>query len=304
MVDPLTFRHRPDLSRPTFIAAFAGWPDAAEISTTAVRFLTERLDAVKFAEIDAELFYDYSEQRPDIRHTRQRRRILRWPSGELYAWRSPDGEHDLILLSQPEPHLRWRRYCDLLMDLAASYDSRLFITLGGTFDSVPHTGRSKITAWASSMDLTQRLRDLAVGGVQYEGPTGIHSALLEACVARNLPTITLWGHSPQYVRSSPNPKVCHALLERLRTLLDIDVNLDRLRAAGLALDERVNQAIRTDPQLAELVRGLEADHEVLPEADAEEPPTPLPDSQSIVRDLEEFFRGSSGPAEEDEDNRQ
>lgn len=303
MVDPLQFRHRPELTRPTFIAAFAGWPDAAEVSSSAVRYLVERLDAVKFAEIDPELFYDYSEQRPEIRHTRLRRRLLRWPTGELFAWRSPDGEHDLILLQQPEPHLRWRRYCHLLMDLAQSYDTRLFITLGGTYDAVPHTGRAKISAWASSAELTRRLRDLGVSGVVYEGPTGIHSALLEACVERDLPTITVWGHAPQYVRSTPNPKVCHAALDRLRQLLDIDVNLDRLRAAALALDERVNQALRTDPQLAELVRNLEAEHEVMPDEAEKESRPPLPDSQSIVRELEEFLRGSSGQGEDEGDGK-
>jgi proteasome assembly chaperone (PAC2) family protein len=220
----------------------------------------------------------------------------------LYAWRSPDGEHDLILLQQPEPHLRWRRYCDVLLDLAKSYDTRLFVTLGGTYDAVPHTGRSKITGWASSSDLTRQLRNLAISGVAYEGPTGIHSALLEACVERDLPTITLWGHAPQYVRSAPNPKVCHAALDRLRRLLDIDVNLDRLRAAALALDERINQALRTDPQLAELVKSLDIDLEgQTEETPSEESPSPLPDSRSIVRELEEFLRGGSTGAEDEGD---
>ncbi|HEX2172637.1 MAG TPA: PAC2 family protein [Dehalococcoidia bacterium] len=302
MVESLHLRQRPELVRPVFIAAFSGWPDAAEVSTTAVRYLVERLNAVRFGDIDPELFYDYSEQRPVTRQSRLRRRVLRWPVGELYAWQSPDRERDLLLLLAPEPHLRWRRYCTLLMDLARSFETRLFITLGGTYDVVPHSGRAKVTGWASAPEWTRRLRDLDVSGITYEGPTGIHSALLDACSEATLPTITLWGHAPQYVRSTPNPKVCHASLDRLRRLLGLELNLDRLRAASLALDERVNQAIRTDPQLAELVRNLEAQFEVLPEEATESEPPPLPDSQSIVRELEEFLRGNTGrPADEEAD---
>jgi hypothetical protein len=49
------------------ILAFAGWSDAGASATTAVRYLTEQLMAVKFAAIDPEDFYDFSIQRPQVR---------------------------------------------------------------------------------------------------------------------------------------------------------------------------------------------------------------------------------------------
>ena len=303
-MDALQIRERPTLQNPVFIAAFTGWPDAAEVGSTAVRFLIERLDARKFGEIDPEWFFDFSEQRPTIGGSRRNRRLIKWPASELYGWRSPDGSSDLILFLAPEPHLRWRTYCSILLDLDQAYEARLFLTLGGTYDAVPHTGRPKITGWSNSAEWTERLRQAGVFSVEYEGPTAIHSALLDACDERSMTTVTLWGHSPQYVRTSPNPKVCHATLDRLRQLLGLSVNLDRLRGAALALDERVSQAVRADPELAEYVRRLEESYEVVAENPNEEASSPrsteLPDSQTVVRELEEFLRrrGTDEPDDE------
>ena len=42
---------------PTMIVAFAGWPDAAEAATRAVRYLVRKLPAKKFASIDPEEFF-------------------------------------------------------------------------------------------------------------------------------------------------------------------------------------------------------------------------------------------------------
>lgn len=296
MIDSVQIRERPKLRRPVVIAAFTGWPDAGEVASGAISILIERLSAVRFGEIDPEFFLDYSEERPIIRQNRLSRRSLRWPSAALHSWRSPDGEADLILVSGPEPHLRWRTYCNTLLDLAQSFEARLFITLGGTFDAVPHTGPAKLTAWSNSVRLTERLRDLGVGSVDYTGPTCIHSALLEACEERSLPTITLWGHAPQYVRTAPNPKLCHATLSSLRSLLDLPIRLDSLRAAARELDRRVSEAVNEDADLSRLVRELEAQHEVLAE-DTGRTGEPLPDSQAIVRELEEFLRGAPEPDE-------
>lgn len=302
-MDALHLRERPALQHPVVIAAFSGWPDAAEVSSTAIRYLIERLDAVKIGEIDPEFFFDLSEQRPTIGRSRRNPRLIRWPTGNLYARRSPEGDQDFLLFSSPEPHLRWLTYCELLTDLAKSYEARLFITLGGTYDAVSHRGAAKMTGWSNSADWTQQLRDLGISSVIYEGPTAIHSALLDACDAAHLTALTLWGHAPQYVRSTPNTKVCHAALDGLRRLLGLNLNLDRLRGAALALDQRVNELVRNDPKLAAYVQSLEASHEVLPERTDPEP-AELPDSQTIVRELEEFLRGSSGESGPDRNDDQ
>ena len=66
-MDGLILHEMPEPKLPTMIVAFAGWPDAAEAATTAVRHLVQTLPAKKFAEIDPEEFYDFTIVRPQTR---------------------------------------------------------------------------------------------------------------------------------------------------------------------------------------------------------------------------------------------
>ena len=66
------------------VVAFAGWPDAAEAATRALRYLARKLGAKKFAEIDPEEFYDFTLVRPRTRVNRQGERVIRWPRNDFY----------------------------------------------------------------------------------------------------------------------------------------------------------------------------------------------------------------------------
>ena len=62
-----TYTEQPNLRRPVLILAFAGWNDASEVATTAVKFLVSRWEAKKFAELDPEDFYNFARVRPHVR---------------------------------------------------------------------------------------------------------------------------------------------------------------------------------------------------------------------------------------------
>ena len=52
-LDQLVINEYPDLRHPSLVAAFAGWPDAAEVATGAVVYLVRKLNARKSAETKA-----------------------------------------------------------------------------------------------------------------------------------------------------------------------------------------------------------------------------------------------------------
>ena len=70
------FVEQPELRRPVLILSFAGWNDASEVATTAVRFLVSRWEAKKFADIDAEDFYNFAR----VRRTSESKRTSIEPS--------------------------------------------------------------------------------------------------------------------------------------------------------------------------------------------------------------------------------
>src|SRR5918994_226545 len=107
-MDALQFDSMPTLRRPYLLLTFAGWSDAAGVATAAGRFLIDHLQAERFASIDAEEFYSFTEQRPQARYNTTGQREIIWPANEFYASPQQTLEHDIIIAQGVEPHLKWR----------------------------------------------------------------------------------------------------------------------------------------------------------------------------------------------------
>jgi len=279
--------HEPDLERATLVAAFAGWPDAGEVATSAVRYLRDKLRADLFAELRPEEFYVFTELRPQttVGDNPWERRIT-WPANRFYSWKGRDEAPDLVLLLGAEPHLKWSTFVDSVLDLAQGLSVSRVISLGGTLDSVPHTREPMVSGASSDPDLRDVLKFLSVRPSGYEGPTSIHSALLDACNRRRLPDASLWGHGPHYLQSTFNPRVCYALLKRVVAILNLPLDLEDFREVAESFDLQVAEAVAKNPELQQYVKQLEQSMEKALEAADEEMPSP----QAIVQDLEEYLR--------------
>ncbi|MCH7626440.1 MAG: PAC2 family protein [Chloroflexi bacterium] len=282
---------------PTMIVAFAGWPDAAEAATRAIRYLVRKLPAKKFAEIDPEDFYDFTTVRPHTRVNRKGDRIMRWPRNDLYYFESEEEKRRVLLFVGTEPNLKWRAYSNILTTVAHDHGVKLIISLGALLDAVPHTRDPRITGRASSDELTQKAEWLGIRNSGYQGPTGIHTAFMDACTKLNIPHASIWGHCPHYVQTSPDPKVSHALLTRLRSLVDVDVDLDELRIAADAYQTEVDKIISKQPDVTSYVSRLEQRYDAA-HASTEEIPSP----DTMVRELEDFLRSQRQNTENTEDS--
>ena len=283
----------PQAELPTMLVAFAGWPDAAEAATRAMRFLVRKLRATKFAEIDPEEFYDFTHVRPQSRVNRRGERVTRWPQNDLYYYTPADPSRALLLFIGTEPNLKWRTYSSILTAVAQRHDVRLIVSLGALLDAVPHTREPRVTGRASSIELTQKAEWLGIKNSGYQGPTGIHTAFSDACTEVGMAQASIWGHCPHYVNTSPDPKVSHALLTRLRSLIDIDVDLEELHIAGNAYQEEVDKVIAKQPDVSNYVRRLERRYD-----EAQTVPEDIPSPETMVQELENFFRSQNQSADD------
>lgn len=297
-MDGLIEREPDERKLPTMIVAFGGWPDAAEAATRAVRYLARKLPARKFAEIDPEEFYDFTVARPHTRVDRRGRRAIRWPRNDFYRYiRESDESANLLLFIGTEPNLRWRTYSNIVADVAARSGVELVVSLGALLDAVPHTREPRVTGRASSGALTDKVKWLGIQNSGYQGPTGIHTAFTDACNRLGLEHASIWGHSPHYVQTSPNPRVSHALLAKLNNLIEFSVDLTELRLAGESFVEDVSKATANQAKVSAYVEKLERryDESHGPEDDGE-----IPDPDEMVRELEEFLRSQRRPEEDGE----
>jgi len=301
-LDHIVMRERPDLSDPVLITAFAGWNDASEVATAAVRFLIRRYAATKFASVDPDEFFVFTESRPTVRVGEGGRRLIEWPANDFYFARGVSQERDLVLLVGTEPHLRWKTFAANVLDLAKSLDVGLIVSLGGLLADVPHTVAPRLTGSATQPEVQRRLFGLDVRTSAYEGPTGINGVLGVAARERQIPTASIWGNVPHYISATGNPTITAAILRRLASLLELDLNLAELERQGIAFDAQVSEAIAKNPEVAEYVRKLEAkeglERSESPAEEKTEPSGELPSTESIIQDLEDFLKRQRPPGEE------
>ncbi len=72
----LIVHEAPTTKLKTMVVAFAGWPDAAEAATRAIRYMVRKLSTTKIVEIDPEEYYDFTVNRPQTRVNRQKERKI------------------------------------------------------------------------------------------------------------------------------------------------------------------------------------------------------------------------------------
>src|SRR5262249_17715749 len=132
----LTIEELPTLTNPALIVAFAGWNDAGSAATHAAQFLVQRLQTRRFASLDPEEFYNFSELRPQVRLRDGLYREVSWPANDFYYSRSATSQRSLVIGVGIEPHLKWKTYANAVLDLARQCGANLLITMGALLPDV------------------------------------------------------------------------------------------------------------------------------------------------------------------------
>jgi proteasome assembly chaperone (PAC2) family protein len=276
---------RPALQRPVLVAAFRGWNDGGQGATLAAGYLAQIWNAERFADIDPENFVDFQANRPLVSLDEGLTRRIEWPENAFYHARVPGTERDVVLLLGVEPNLRWRTFCQLVVDLARDLNVELLVTLGSLLADVPHTRAAPVTGAASDPELVE---SLGLQHSRYEGPTGIVGVLQDACRREGIAAASLWAAVPHYVSLAPSPRAARALCGRLAQLLDLPIDTSELADAEEEYVEQVTEAIQSDEtgETAEYVKSLESRTD---ELDLEEHEN-LPSGDSLADELTQFLR--------------
>jgi proteasome assembly chaperone (PAC2) family protein len=286
----LTIHAMPErLRRPLMILAFSGWNDAAEAATTAARYLATSFQAEKFAEIDPEDFYHFGLSRPYVRFKpgSETEREIVWPGTEFSIAQSPDLPRDVIVGVAIEPHLRWRTYCDTVLELARRSEASLVLTLGALLAEAPHTRPVRLVGGASDPELAARL---GLRPTRYEGPTGIVGVLNTLCRDRGVATASLWANVPHYISGIENPKAAVALVRRVLSLLGATLDLSDLDEAVKQFEQNLSEIVAQNAKIAGYITKLEK-RDAEEETGAETQRTSdLPPASELVAEIEQFLR--------------
>jgi proteasome assembly chaperone (PAC2) family protein len=278
----------PVLRAPVAIAAFEGWNDAADASTAAVEHLEQEWSAEPIAALDPEEFYDFQVNRPTVIQADGEMRRIEWPTTRFMVATPPDSERDIVLIRGIEPSMRWRTFCEELLEVCHSLEVTRVVLLGALLADVPYTRPLPVSGSAATKRAAERY---GLTPTRYEGPTGIVGVLHEACTRADLDAVSFWVHVPHYANNPPCPKATLALLHRIEEVLDLPVPTTDLAEQSAEWEERLRLAAEQDAELAEYVRELE-------ERSGDAGLQPL-SGDEIAQEFEKYLRrrgGQAGPS--------
>ncbi len=274
------------LTNPVIVAGFTGWNDAGDAASTAVRTLVETSGAAALADIDPELFTDFATVRPHVRLDEQRNRTIVWPTVGIWAASLPGT--DVILVLGPEPALRWRAFCEQIVEIGRRLGATMAFTLGALLADVPHTRPTQIIGTATDSALVERF-DLQRS--RYEGPTGIVGVLHDALSRSGLPTASLWAAVPGYAAQLPSPRATAALLERLCSMMGTPAPIAEVATQLADYDAKVAALISDDDDLVTYVGRLEdMVDEMADDDDGLDDEIGDGDPEDLAAEVEQFLR--------------
>jgi proteasome assembly chaperone (PAC2) family protein len=280
----------PTLRDPVLVAAFEGWNDAADAASGAVEHLELIWDAEPLAELDSEDYYDYQVNRPTVRQVDGVTREIQWPATTLSVCSPPGSDRDVVLLHGIEPNMRWRSFCDDILELVEQLHVSTVVILGALLADTPHTRPVPVTGTAYNKEAAEQFN---LEQTRYEGPTGITGVLQDACVRAGVPAVSFWAAVPHYVSQPPNPKATIALLHRVEEVLDIEVPLGELPAQSEDWESAVDEMTAGDEEVSDYVRSLEERGDAA--VDLTEAMSKI-DGDAIAAEFEKYLRRRGGPA--------
>jgi proteasome assembly chaperone (PAC2) family protein len=274
----------PQLRDPVLVVALAGWVDAGFAGSGSVAFLREQLDAAReFGRIDLADLMDLQQTRPTVHLVDGVSREIEWPEIALTAGRLG---RDLVLVTGPEPSLRWRAVLSELVDVAQRLGVAEAYTVGGIPAMASHRRPVSVLATGTDEDVVQRA---GAWRQDYTGPTGAQSVLQVMLGDAGIATIALWAQVPHYLSGGASPPAIRAVLERLRDLAGLAVDLEVLDDQSTAYQRRVEEGLADRPDVVEVIAAIEAGVDDVDEVDESE----LPSGDELASEIERFLRGQS-----------
>src|SRR5574341_1281512 len=260
----LTIHGKPEgLRRPLLLMAWSGWNDAAESATTAARYVATAFHAEKLGEIDSEEFYHFGLSRPYVRFKpgSETEREIVWPATEFSIAQAPELARDLIVGVAVEPHLKWRAYCEAVLELARRCNVALVLTLGALLAEVPHTRPVRIVGVLNTISREQ-----------------------------GFATASLWANVPHYISGIENPKATLALVRRVLPLLGATLDLSDLEEAAKQFDQNLATIVAQNAKIAGYVKKLDRKDAEEPSPAEARPASDLPPASELVAEIEQFLR--------------
>lgn len=238
---------------PTLIVALQGYADAGHAVETSADHLKAALESRTVATFNNDELIDYRSRRPAV--TLSQHEISNIDDLELDMRVLKDAEGTpFLLLSGPEPDLRWEAFSEAVADLVERFDVAETICLYAAPMGAPHTRPLVVSAHGNSAEL--------VGSMfTYDGLVTIPGAaaiLIERELHKRGRSVAgFTAHVPHYVASSPYPHATFQLLQSVEDATELHFPLRSLEQDMTKVSRQLAEQTASSEEIAHVVEALE-----------------------------------------------
>ena len=263
--ESLTLLDAPRMDGATLLLALTGWMDGGLVSTGTVNHLMQGRDLVDVGRIEPGGFYIDSFPgsmevaalfRPHVKYRKGLVKTFEMPSNEFKA----DVASNLAFFVGKEPNLNWAAFADCIFEVVRRLDVKRIIFMGSFGGTVPHTREPRLFGSVSEKRLLPLLTQHALRPTDYEGPGSFATYLLALSPKHGVQMLSLTAEIPGYLQGA-NPLSIEAVTRRLASILEVAVDLSKLREASTEWEMQVSEVVAKDDDLAKTVRKLEEEYD-------------------------------------------
>lgn len=263
-----------------------GWIDAGLGAAGALSTLLQGITTTIFATFDSDELIDQRARRPVLRVVNGVNTSVTWP--EITFQVGESGDRSVVILSGPEPDMRWKRFTKEVVAVAQRLGIELVIGLGAFPAPVPHTRPVRLVATATTQELADTVGYLPAS---MDVPAGISASLERAFAEAGIGAVGIWARVPHYAAGMPFPSASEALLDKMGEMTGIAVDTSELHAAAVITLSQLDQLIAGSAEHSNMVRQLEQQDDDETNTEAAFDLTDLPSGEEIAAELERFLRG-------------
>ena len=264
-----------------FISILRPWINVGNVGHNAISRLVKIFELEELGKLNKpSKYYDLTRYRPEILNDNGERRI-RIPNSVIFGKRVPS-EQNIFLIYMLEPHAFAEDFNEAIIDLINKLDGKRYISIGGMFDSVPHTKPLPVTGsykgWIPPSPLDETLKSNS----SYVGPTSMTSQLSQILNKKlSIETLSLMVHIPLYIKLEDDYLATYRLLETLSKIYNFDKNLPELEK-GEKQYKDIHKNLINNSQVSEMIKQFEDENKY-----SEDKLDLSPEIENFLKDLED-----------------
>ncbi|PRB02482.1 proteasome assembly chaperone family protein [Microbacterium sp. MYb64] len=287
------------------VILLTGFTDAGSAVSGLIDHLAETTDPQPVLVFDNDLLLDYRARRPVL--TFDQDHIAEFKPARLELSLAQDAlGRPFLLLAGYEPDFAWNAFADVVLDFAAEYDVSTVTWVHSIAMPVPHTRPIGVTASGNRAELTAA-HSVWRPRTQVPGTAGHLLEYRFVQAERSVASFVLLV--PHYLADTEYPDAVLTAAEKVMAATGLVLLTDALRDKRAEYLERVDEQVRDNEELAQMVRTLEHRYdsymsgvELEDEAPVGFDERSLPSADELAAELERFLATRQG-GDEDKNGR-